>query len=34
VLVDLKVEKGAAYPEDFAYMHGAAARENFRAAIR
>src|SRR5262245_42588600 len=33
VLVDLKVERGAAYPEDFAYMHSAAARENFKAAI-
>jgi len=33
VFVDLKVERGAVYPEDFAYMHGAAARENFKAAI-
>jgi len=30
--VDLKVEAGEAYPQDFRYMHGREAREKFRAA--
>ncbi|MDP2707400.1 MAG: thiamine pyrophosphate-dependent enzyme [Burkholderiales bacterium] len=34
VLVDLKVEPGESYPQDWAYMHGSAAREKFRAAVR
>ena len=33
VFVDLKVEAGESYPQDFAYMHGRAAREKFRAAL-
>lgn len=33
VLVDLKVEPGESYPQDFAYMHGSVAREKFRAAL-
>lgn len=33
VLIDLKVEPGAAYPQDFAYMHSRAARDNFKAAL-
>ncbi len=32
--VDLKVEPGEHHPEDFAYMHGPAAREKFMAALR
>lgn len=34
VFVDLKVEPGERYPEDFVAMHGPAAREKFRAALR
>lgn len=34
VLVDLRVEPGEHYPEDFAYLHGPAAREKFKAALR
>ncbi|MEK7834796.1 MAG: thiamine pyrophosphate-dependent enzyme [Pseudomonadota bacterium] len=34
VLVDRKVEPGESYPQDWAYMHGSAAREKFRAAVR
>ncbi len=34
VLIDLKVEPGASYPQDWAYMHGPVAREKFRAALR
>ena len=34
VLIDLKVEPGAGYPQDWAYMHGSAAREKFKAALR
>ncbi|MEQ1774566.1 MAG: thiamine pyrophosphate-dependent enzyme [Burkholderiales bacterium] len=34
VFIDLKVETGACYPQDWAYMHGVAAREKFRAALR
>jgi phosphonopyruvate decarboxylase len=34
VFVDLKVEAGELYPEDFAYMHGREAREKFKAALR
>ncbi len=34
VLVDLKVEPGESYPQDFAYMHSAAARAKFKAALR
>ncbi len=33
VLVDLKVEPGERYPEDFAYMHGPRAREDFKSAL-
>ena len=34
VLVDLKVEPGESYPQDFIYMHSRAAREKFKAALR
>lgn len=34
VFIDLKVEAGERYPQDWAYMHGLAAREKFRAALR
>jgi phosphonopyruvate decarboxylase len=34
VFIDLKVEAGEAYPQDFRYMHGRESREKFRAAIR
>lgn len=34
VLIDLKVEPGESYPQDFALMHGVEAREKFRAALR
>lgn len=34
VLVDLKVEPGESYPQDWAYMHGPAARAKFKAALR
>ena len=34
IFIDLKVEPGASYPQDWAYMHGPAAREKFRAAVR
>jgi sulfopyruvate decarboxylase subunit beta len=34
VLVDLKVEPGESYPQDFIYMHSPAAREKFKAALR
>jgi sulfopyruvate decarboxylase subunit beta len=34
VLVDLKVEPGEHYPEDFAYMHGPEARNRFKVALR
>jgi sulfopyruvate decarboxylase subunit beta len=34
VLIDLKVEPGASYPQDWAYMHGTAARAKFKAALR
>ena len=33
VLIDLKVEPGASYPQDFNYMHSAAARDKFKAAL-
>lgn len=34
VLIDLKVERGEHYPEDFRYMHGPEARANFKRALR
>ena len=34
VFIDLKVEAGASYPQDWAYMHGTASREKFRTALR
>ena len=34
VFIDLKIEPGVSYPQDWAYMHGVAAREKFRAALR
>lgn len=34
VFIDLKVEPGASYAQDWAYMHGTAAREKFRVALR
>ena len=34
VFIDLKIEPGASYPQDWAYMHGVAAREKFRIALR
>lgn len=34
VFIDLKIEPGASYPQDWAYMHGVAAREKFRMAVR
>ena len=34
VLIDLKVEPGESYPQDFTYMHSAAARAKFKAALR
>jgi sulfopyruvate decarboxylase TPP-binding subunit len=34
VFIDLKIEAGASYPQDWAYMHGVAAREKFRMAVR
>lgn len=34
VFVDFRVERGEAYPQDYAYMHGAAHRAAFKAALR
>jgi hypothetical protein len=34
VFIDLKVEAGESYPQDWAYMHGVTAREKFRSALR
>jgi len=34
VLIDLKVEQGERYPEDFGYMHGPKSRADFKAALR
>ena len=34
VLIDLKVEPGESYPQDWAYMHSSAARDKFKAALR
>jgi len=34
VFVDLRVEQGEAWPQDYAYMHGAAHRAAFKAALR
>ena len=34
VLIDLRVEQGEAYPQDYAYMHGAEHRAAFKAALR
>lgn len=34
VFIDLKIEPGENYPQDWAYMHGVASREKFRAALR
>jgi sulfopyruvate decarboxylase subunit beta len=34
VFIDLKIEAGASYPQDWAYMHGKESREKFRQALR
>ena len=34
VFIDLKVERGERYPQNFAYMHGAESRAKFKAALR
>src|SRR5215216_708951 len=34
VFVDLKVEPGETYPQDFVYIHSRAARDKFRAVLR
>jgi len=34
VFVDLKVEPGESYPQDFTYMHSPAARAKFKAALQ
>jgi sulfopyruvate decarboxylase subunit beta len=34
VFVDLRVEQGEAYPQDYAFMHGDAHRAAFKAAVR
>ena len=34
VFIDLKIVPGETYPQDWAYMHGAASREKFRTALR
>ena len=34
VLIDLRIEQGEAYPQDYAYMHSAEHRAGFKAALR
>ena len=34
VFIDLKIEPGETYPQDWAYMHGTESREKFRKALR